>query len=104
MESVLFDRPYVQRAMVRDSGQSAEVRLWAFNQGFYNLALAAGALIGVVAWAAGHETAGKTLVIFTCASMALAGIVLYVSDRRLWQSALGQILPAGLAIVAALLA
>lgn len=38
MESVLFDRPFVQRALVRDAGQSAGVRLWAFNQGFYNLA------------------------------------------------------------------
>ncbi|TDC48721.1 DUF1304 domain-containing protein [Jiangella ureilytica] len=102
MESILFDRPFVQRALVRDAGQSTGVRLWAFNQGFYNLALAAGALIGVVVWAADQETAGRTLVVFSCAAMTLAGIVLVASDRRLWRGAVGQALPPAIAIVAAL--
>lgn len=103
MESFLFDRPFVQRTLVRDAGQSPAVRLWAFNQGFYNLALAAGAIIGVIVWAADQETVGQTLVVFSCAAMTLAGIVLVVSDRRLWQGAIGQALPPAIAVVATLL-
>lgn len=102
MESILFDRPFVQRALVRDAGRSAGVRLWAFNQGFYNLALAVGVIVGVVAWAADQDTVGKTLVAFGCAAMTLAGIVLFASDRRLWRGALGQAVPPAIAIVATL--
>ena len=102
MESLLFDRPFVQRALGGSDGRSPGVRLWAFNQGFYNLALAAGALIGVIVWAADHETTGRTLVVFSCAAMTLAGIVLFASDRRLWRGAVGQALPPAIAIVAAL--
>ncbi|SDU13913.1 DUF1304 domain-containing protein [Jiangella alkaliphila] len=102
MESILFDRPSVQRAFVRDPGHAAGVRVWAFNQGFYNLALAAGVLIGVGVWAVDEDAVGKTLVVFGCAAMVLAGIVLFVSDRRLWQGAVGQALPPAVAIVATL--
>jgi putative membrane protein len=102
MESILFDRPAVQRRFGVDAGSAAGVGPWAFNQGFYNLALAAGALVGVITWAADHETAGQTLIVFSCAAMVLAGIVLFVSQRRLWRAAAGQALPPAIAIVATL--
>jgi putative membrane protein len=101
MESFLFDRPAVQRLLLRQSEPSRGVRLWAFNQGFYNLFVAAGAIIGVVVWASGNDTVGRTLVIYTCAFMAAAGVVLFVSDRRLWTGMLGQSVPPLIGLMAA---
>lgn len=102
MESILFDRPAVQRRFGVDAGSAAGVGPWAFNQGFYNLALAAGVLTGVVVWAADYETVGQTLIVFGCAAMTLAGLVLFASQRRLWRSALGQAVPPAIAILATL--
>lgn len=61
-------------------------------------------LVGVIVWAADQDTVGRTLVVFGCASMALAGLVLVVSDRRLWRAALGQAVPPAIAVLATLAA
>lgn len=102
MESVLFDRPAVQRALLGTTEAAAGVRLWAFNQGFYNLFLAAGPAAGLVAVWAGNEDVGRALVLYGCAFMAACGVVLWVSDRRLWRGALGQSLPPLIAVIATL--
>ncbi|MFC9557076.1 DUF1304 domain-containing protein [Rhodococcus sp. NPDC056960] len=81
-ESFLFRRPSVHEGIFRipDSDVHA-AHLWAFNVGFYNFFLAAGAAAGVVLWWAGQDTPGRTLVIYVCTFMCLAGIALAVSDR-----------------------
>src|SRR5262245_22700314 len=79
MESLLFHRKSVRRVLTGRVEDVPAVRIWAFNQGFYNLFLAVGALAGVYAWLTDHETVGRTLVLFTCGAMALAGVVLVVS-------------------------
>jgi putative membrane protein len=82
-ESVLFERPGVHRDIFRiPTADVPPVRLWAFNVGFYNLFLAAGPIAGVIARNTGHPVVGRTLVLYSCAFMSLAGIVLFVSDRR----------------------
>jgi putative membrane protein len=102
MESVLFERPFVQRLLLGRPEQASGVRLWAFNQGFYNLFLAAGPAVGLIASYAGHETVGRTLVVYGCAFMAACGVVLFASDRKLWRGMLGQSLPPLIALIAAL--
>jgi putative membrane protein len=57
------------------------VRLWALNVGFYNLFLAGGSVAGVIAWSTGAVTVGRTLVLYVCLFMFLAGIILFISDR-----------------------
>jgi putative membrane protein len=104
MESLLFHRPEVQKFLLGRTEPAPGVRLWAFNQGFYNLFVAAGAIIGAIMWMAGQETVGRTLVIYTCAFMTLAGVVLFVSDRRLWRGMLGQSVPPLIGLLAALAA
>jgi putative membrane protein len=104
MESLLFERPAVQRIITGRAGASADARLWAFNQGFYNLFLAAGAIVGAVVWIAGEDVVGRTLVIFTCAVMTLAGIVLLIADRRLWRGTLVQSVPPVVGLLAAIAA
>jgi putative membrane protein len=102
MESVMFDRPAVQRALLGRTEAAPGVRVWAFNQGFYNLFLAAGPAAGLIAGYAGHGGTGRVLVIYGCAFMAACGVVLFVSDRRLWRGTLGQSVPPLVALIAAL--
>ncbi len=81
-ETLLFRRPSIHEDLFRiPSGDVAAVRMWAFNVGFYNLFLGAGALMGVALWRAGEDTVGRALVLYTCSFMFLAGIALFVSDR-----------------------
>jgi len=110
LESVWFERPSVYgRFGLRSAEQAKVVRGFAFNQGFYNLFLAFGVSLGVAlmlrsggaAADAGMFVAGKAIAMFACGSMAAAGAVLLVTDRRFLRAASLQALP-GLAAVALL--
>jgi putative membrane protein len=63
LESFLFHRPNVQTFLLGKPEPAAGVRLWAFNQGFYNIFLAAGPAVGLLAHYAGHQSVGRALVI-----------------------------------------
>jgi putative membrane protein len=102
LESVLFARPAAQTALLGRPDPSPALRLFAFNQGFYNLFLAAGPVAGLIAAGSGHESVGRALVVYSCAFMTAAGIVLYVSNRKLWRGAIGQSAPPLIALIAAL--
>ncbi|WP_027342273.1 DUF1304 domain-containing protein [Hamadaea tsunoensis] len=90
MEALLFTRPEVYRRFRADPHDVPAIRPWAFNQGFYNLFLAVGALAGVLVVHTGDRTAGRTLVGFACLCMLGAALVLAGSDRRMLRSALIQ--------------
>ncbi len=73
------------RAVFGTSEKEAEAtRELAFNQGFYNLFLAAVTGIGIVAWAAGSGVVGASLMLAGVGSMAAAAFVLFLSspDKR----------------------
>ncbi len=98
MESLLFLRPSTyRRFLIKDETEALAARPWAFNQGFYNLFLALGALGGLIL---GGER-GYAIALFSCACMVAAGAVLYGSDRRMLRAALTQ---AGLPLIALVLA
>ena len=102
LESVLFSRPTVFRRFgLRSAEDAAIVRPMAFNQGFYNLFLAAGIVVGLVLVGAGQRDAGRAIVLFACACMVGAGIVLYATDRRFLTAAAIQAGPPLLALVSA---
>ncbi|TDP97083.1 DUF1304 domain-containing protein [Labedaea rhizosphaerae] len=85
MESVLFTRPQVyRRFMVKDAREAEILRPMALNQGFYNLFLAIGAVVGVVL--AGTPQ-GKALIYLACGSMLAAALVLLATDRRMARAA-----------------
>jgi putative membrane protein len=102
LESFLFHRPDVQTFLLGRPEPAPGVRLWAFNQGFYNLFLAAGPVAGLVSYYAGDESVGRALVIYGCAFMAGCGVVLFISDRTLWRSMIGQTAPPLISLIAAL--
>jgi putative membrane protein len=111
-EAILIERPSVhQRIFGVPARDVPAVRLWAFGLGFYNLFLACGMIIGVVAWMSGNETVGQTLVIYISLFMVLGGVVLFIADRlglgrergKGISGALAESLPPLVALTAALL-
>lgn len=103
LESVFFSRPAVHRRIFHTPTEDLRaVRLWRVNQGFYNLFLAAGTFAGLAALRAGHDDAGRALVIYTCLFMAACGVTLGLSDRRHLDGAIGQAAAPIAALVAAL--
>ncbi len=102
LESVLWKRPQVHRVFGVRSAEEAKTMSFAlFNQGFYNLFLAAGAFAGVARSAGGG---GDALVIFCGLFMIGAALVLVASNRGLWRGALVQGALPALALLIALLA
>jgi len=103
MESVWFMRPSVwSRFGIRNADDAATVRSFAFNQGFYNLFLAAGVAIGLVLIVTGNVPAGRAIVLFACGSMVAAGSVLYLYNSSFLRAAAIQVVPPLVAIVTAL--
>ena len=105
MESVLYRRPAVHRAFgVTDDAQVEATAFAMYNQGFYNLFLALGTLVGVVGTASGWEPQGPVLVVFGCLCMLGAAVVLVAGRRSMARAALLQgTLPALALVTAALL-
>ncbi len=93
MESLWWTKPAVYRRFRSTETQAQTTKSLAFNQGFYNLFLAAGALGGLALIAAGHHRAGMILVAWNCASMLAAAVVLAASSPKMLRGALIQGLP-----------
>ena len=105
-ESLLWTRPEVYGRFGIRSGEQAEtIRPMAFNQGFYNLALALGLFVGIVMLGRDGSAGvvGKTLVLFATGCMVVAGVVLASTGRSYWRAASIQLVPAALALVLTLL-
>jgi len=103
LESVLFRLPIGRRVFgVRAESDSAPLRLFAVNQGIYNLALAIVVFIGIVLVALEPASiAGIAVIVAGCAVMTVAGAALALTaPLRTLPIALAQGLPPLLAIAA----
>lgn len=101
-ESVFWSRPAVHARFGIASQRDADtIRPMAYNQGFYNLALAVGVTVGIALL----ETHGsslvvaKSLVVFGTACMAVAGLVLASTGRSYLRAAAVQFIPAVVALI-----
>ena len=104
LESLWFMRPAVYgRFGLRSEEEARIVRSFAYNQGFYNLFLAAGAAGGVAKALLGDAEAGVPVVLFACGSMVAAGVVLVTHNRAFATAAAIQIVPPLVAILAQVL-
>lgn len=96
MESVQWTQPRVwKRFGVADQVAADTTRPMAYNQGFCNLFLAIGAVIGLTLFWAGEsgtvaDVAGRTLLLFSLGSMAAAALVLITSGAKYLRPALIQ--------------
>jgi len=101
LESLWFMRPAVYRRFGIESEEDARiVRSFAFNQGFYNLFLAAGVAIGIVLIAQRDPTSGEAVLLFACGSMIAAGVVLVLHNPRFARAAAIQVVPPLVAVLA----
>jgi putative membrane protein len=92
-ESVAWTRPTVWRRFGLANQEEAETtRVLAYNQGFYNLFLAVGTVIGVILYAVGLVGPGLAIGLFSVSSMVLAALVLVSSGRGRVKSAIVQAL------------
>ena len=90
MESLWWTTLQV-RARFRQSPEQADAtRLFAFNQGFYNLFLAIGTFAGLGLVLLGHPGTGLTLVRWNCLFMLGAAIVLVASAPQMRRGAIIQ--------------
>ncbi len=87
MESVVWSKPAVwQRFGVASQSDADVVKPMAFNQGFYNLFLAVGIVVGLII--GGGE--GEAIVVFACLSIVGAAIVLATGGRKYFRAAFTQ--------------
>ena len=107
LESVLFRRPFAWRTFGIKNQQDAETTSdWALNQGFYNLFLAVGVLVGVLLQTSTDPAtigAGAGMVLLATASMVGAALVLLVTKPALLRGVAIQGLAPALAIGSALI-
>ena len=92
--------PRMHRLLLIEPEDVPAVRMWAMNIGAYNIAFALGIACGL--WlvnSPGPPHAGAAIVVFCCSAQFLLGIWLWVTERRLWLSAIAQALPPGLAVL-----
>jgi putative membrane protein len=91
MESMLWSAPGVWRRFGLTSQRDADVvKPMAYNQGFYNLFLAGGAVVGLVLYWTTLREVGFALIFFCGVCMVLASLVLVTTGRRFWGAALLQ--------------
>jgi len=80
LESVLWTTPRARKTFGNSEQAAAATKQLAYNQGFYNLFLAALVFVGIVVVASGGTAVGTTLVVAGTASMLGAALVLFASD------------------------
>jgi putative membrane protein len=106
MESITWKQPATWKRFGLESQADADTTApMAYNQGYYNLFLAIGAIVGIVlVIVADRDDAGWALVIAACASMAAAALVLVTTGPGYARAAATQGTVPVLAVVAAVVA
>ena len=93
LESVLFPRKGGHKLFKVSEANHAVVKIWAINQGFYNLFLALGTFVGLYFVLVGKILLAATLISYCGFSMIGAGLVLWFTAPQLRRGALIQALP-----------
>ena len=106
VESILWATPTIKKRFGTSDEEAAATQLLAFNQGFYNLFLAAAVFVGLglTLGTTDYGLVGTALAAWSCLSMLAAGIVLWFSAKHLRLGASVQALPPAIALGALLLA
>ena len=91
LESIGWSKPAVWKRFGMRSQEDADiVKPMAFNQGFYNLFLAVGIVVGVILLATDAALAGFGVALFATLSMVAAATVLVLSNPKLARAAVTQ--------------
>ena len=90
MESLWWTTPKVRARFRQTPEQAQATKLFALNQGFYNLFLGLGVFAGLALFLMGLRASGLTLATWSCLSMLGAAIVLAASAPQMQRGALIQ--------------
>ncbi|HSN35422.1 MAG TPA: DUF1304 family protein [Arthrobacter sp.] len=100
LESFFFRNQRFYRLFLIKPEDMDAVRMWTFNLGFYNMIWGVGAIAGSFLLAGPEPAAGRALLLFTCLGHVLLGIILVLSERRLWASGIAEsLLPAVIVVL-----
>ncbi len=99
LESVDFMKARVLKRFGLNHDQGVIVKVWAFNQGFYNLFLAFGLFYSLFLVHGDRIESGIVLAQFILVTLTGAGFVLLVSAPKKYPAALAQSVPALLGFV-----
>jgi putative membrane protein len=99
LESLDFMNPEVLSRFGLNEQNAEFVRVWAFNQGFYNLFLALGLLYSFFLIYFKKKSSGVLLCSFILLTIVGAGIVLFFSAPQKYLAALIQTVPALLGLI-----
>ena len=99
LESLDFMKPEVLQKFGLDQSSGQFVKVWAFNQGFYNLFFAIGLFYSLFLINFKDQNEGRVLASFILISIVGAGVVLYASQPQKLSAALIQAIPALIAVI-----
>ncbi len=94
LESIDFMKPTVLKKFGLNEESALNVKVWAFNQGFYNLFLSIGLLYSIYLLFTGNLKEGNILASFILLLITGAGATLYFSSPSKIIPATAQCLPA----------
>lgn len=99
LETFLWGKPKTNKLYNVTPEDAETVRVFIFNQGYYNLFLSVAIFAGFVFYFCKQETVGLTLVVYSCLSIVAAACVLLASAPHLLRAAMIQGLPPLLALL-----
>ncbi len=98
-QSFWLQKDQAQSFLKISASEHQAIKVWAFNQGFYNLFLAAGVLIGLYFVLKLQVMMAGVMTSFAGVCMIIAGVVLWFSSPKLRKFAYLQALPPFLGFV-----
>jgi putative membrane protein len=90
LESLRWTSPRTRAVFGTTAEEAETIKMLAFNQGFYNLFLAAVTGIGIGTFALGHTAVGAALMFAGLGSMLAAALVLVASATDMARAAVVQ--------------
>lgn len=103
IESIDFLKPSTLKRFNLTPEEGKMVKVWAFNQGFYNLFLAMGLFVSIVLMHTNLVSESLVLGRFILLTMVGAGVVLIISAPKSYKAGLIQAIPALIAFILSLI-
>jgi putative membrane protein len=101
-ESIDFLKPSTLKRFNLTPEEGKVVKVWAFNQGFYNLFLAIGLMASIALLNTNFMSSGIILAQFILLTMVGADVVLIISAPKSYKAGLIQAIPATIAFILSL--
>ena len=104
LEAFFFRKPQLYPMFLIRPEDHRAVRLWTVNVGWYNICSGLVIVVGLVLAATASADIGRAVVLTICAMQVVLGVVLVLTEAKLWRGAVGQtLLPLAVILTALLL-